>query len=191
MTPFLFETDRPRPRRIATRSRVARLVPACVNAVAVMALLPIADIASATEADLARMAWLAGCWRSDNAEPGSGEQWTPSAGGTMFGIGRSVKNGKTVAFEFMQLRDLPDGTLAFIAQPSGNPPTPFALARITDTEAVFENPKHDFPQRVVYALEGGARLRARIEGPRSGTLKVIEFPMSRSSCDAPSGAPAK
>jgi Domain of unknown function (DUF6265) len=165
-------------------STVASLASGCRVVVAIVALL-IAPFAAATEADLARMAWLAGCWTSDNAEPGSGEQWTTIAGGTMFGVSRTVKQGKTAAYEFMQLRDLPDGTLAFIAQPSGNPPTPFALVRMTDTEAVFENPKHDFPQRVVYAAEGRSKLRARIEGPRGGALRVIEFPMTRVNCDVP------
>ena len=154
-------------------------------------LLLAAAHASAAEADIAKLAWLAGCWKSESAEPGSGEHWSSLAGGTMLGVARTVKQGKTVEFEFMQLRHLPDGTLVFIAQPSGQRTAVFPLLRISETEATFENLEHDFPQRVIYAREGESRLRARIEGLRSGTRLVVEFPMSRVSCEAQVNSPAR
>jgi hypothetical protein len=144
----------------------------------------LAGSAVAAEPDIAKLAWLAGCWRSESAEPGSGEQWTQLAGGMMLGTSRTVRQGKTVEFEFLQLRELPNGKLAFIAMPAGQSTTTFPLLRIDDAEAVFENLEHDFPQRVAYARDGEAKLRARIEGMRDGALRVIEFPMSRVSCDA-------
>lgn len=153
--------------------------------IALAFLLIAGDLASAAEPDIARLAWLAGCWKNESAEPGSGEYWTPLSGGTMFGVARTVKQGKTVEFEFMQLRHLPDGKLAFIAQPSGQRTTVFPLLRINESEATFENLQHDFPQRVIYARADESRLRARIEGMRSGKLRVIEFPMSRVSCESP------
>ncbi|HEY3515848.1 MAG TPA: DUF6265 family protein [Gammaproteobacteria bacterium] len=78
---------------------------------------------------------------------------------------------------------LPDGKLAFTAHPSGQASAVFTLLRITQTEAVFEDLEHDFPRRVAYAKEGESKLRARIEGTLDGTLRVIEFPMTRTSCD--------
>jgi hypothetical protein len=147
--------------------------------------------AVAAPGDLEKMRWLAGCWQSQDAEPGSVEQWTAAAGGTMLGLSRTVKQGQTVSFEFMQLRELPDGRLAFIAQPSGRSATVFPALRLTEAEAAFENPTHDFPQRVVYARDGAERLRARIEGQRNGALRTIEFPMVRVGCDAPAGAASK
>ena len=77
----------------------------------------------------------------------------------MLGMSRTVRRGETVEFEFMQLRHLPDGTLAFIASPSGQAPTVFPLLRISDAEATFENPQHDFPQRVVYARDENQSFR--------------------------------
>jgi hypothetical protein len=145
---------------------------------------------AAAEPDIAKLAWLAGCWRSESAEAGSLEQWTPLAGGTMLGMSRTVRQGKTVEFEFLQLRHLPDGTLAFIAMPSGQRTTTFPLLRLGDEEAVFESLEHDFPQRVVYAREGESKLRARIEGMQNGALRVIEFPMNRVSCDSQLTNPA-
>src|SRR5688572_20560502 len=102
----------------------------------------------------------------------------------MFGVSRTIRQGKTVAHEFMEIRHLPDGKLAFIGHPSGQSTTVFPVLRIDEAEVVFENPEHDFPQRVAYAREGESKLRARIEGSEGGgVLRVIEFPMTRTRCD--------
>jgi hypothetical protein len=53
----------------------------------------------------------------------------------------------------------------------------------SDTEVVFKNLQHDFPQRIVVAIKDGGKLKARIEGLRNGSLRVIPFPMTRVSCD--------
>jgi hypothetical protein len=145
----------------------------------------------AQEADLAKLAWLAGCWKSAGGEAGSEEQWMPAAGGAMMGMGRTVKHGKTISHEFMQIRAGEGGTLAFVAHPSGQKSAAFPLLRISDDEVVFENAQHDFPQRVAYRREGDSKLAARIEGMRNGSPRVIGFPMERVSCDARAAAPAK
>ncbi|MEN1956094.1 DUF6265 family protein [Luteimonas changyuni] len=154
-------------------------------------LLSVFAMASASAAGpgLSSLSWLSGCWASEGGEPGSGEQWSAPAGGTMLGMGRTVKDGKTAQFEFMELRHLPDGTLAFIAHPSGQRTTTFPVLRISGSEVVFENLQHDFPQRVAYAREGDHRLRARIEGMRGETLRVVEFPMDRVACRGGAGRP--
>lgn len=142
-------------------------------------------------ADIAGMAWLGGCWKGEGAEEGSGEHWMPLAGGTLLGVSRTVRGGRTAGFEFMELRTLEDGRIAFIAHPSGQATTTFPLLRMSETEAVFENPDHDFPQRIAYAKAGDSGLRARIEGLRGGSLRVIEFAMERVSCDMLSGRQAQ
>lgn len=141
--------------------------------------------AFAADEGIDRVAWLAGCWQGHFGEPGTVEQWLAPAGGTMLGVSRTVKQGKTVEFEFMQLRQLPDGVLAFVAQPSGRPPTVFRALILRSTEAVFESPEHDFPQRVSYSRPEESRLLARIEGVRNGETRRIEFSFSRVSCDTP------
>jgi hypothetical protein len=139
---------------------------------------------SAPAQPVERMAWLAGCWQGQSGEPGTIEQWLPPAGGAMLGMSRTIRQGQMAEYEFMQLRQLPDGTLAFVPQPSGRPPTTFRLLRLGEAEAVFENPEHDFPQRVTYVRPEAARLAASIEGVRNGTSRRIEFAFLRVSCDA-------
>jgi len=152
-------------------------------------LLAAARPAAAAPEGVDRLAWLAGCWRAEGAEAGSGEQWLAPAGGTLLGVSRTVKNGATVAHEFMQIRAAEGGGLVFIAQPSGKPEGSFVLLPGAAAEAVFENLQHDFPQRVIYRLEDGGRLRARIEGQRNGQLRGADFPMQRVPCDPPAPRP--
>src|SRR6185436_1487276 len=137
----------------------------------------------AAEPDLAKLSWLEGCWTSDGGERGSGERWMSVAGKGLLGISNTIRQGKIVESERMEIGDLPDGRLAFVAHPSAQAGATFLLLRISETEVVFENLEHDFPQRISYASEGASKLRARIEGMQDGALRVIEFPMTRTSCD--------
>lgn len=140
--------------------------------------------ASAAEHDITALAWMAGCWAQETGDAGSVEHWLPPAGGTMFGVSRTVKNGRTVEFEFMQLRMNAEGKLVFIALPSGQKEVTFVAANVGKDSVTFENPQHDFPQKVSYRLESGDRLIGRIEGTRGGTLRGVDFPMRRVACEA-------
>jgi hypothetical protein len=130
------------------------------------------------------LAWLAGCWASVDGEAGSGETWTAPAGGTLLGIGRTVKGGRTVAHEFQQVREARPGQIVLVALPSGQQEATFPLLRLTAREVVFENPQHDFPQRVLYRLTGQDLLLGRIEGQRGGEARSVDFPMKRVACEA-------
>ena len=129
------------------------------------------------------LGWLAGCWASEGGEPGSGEQWMRPAGGSLLGVSRTIKGGKTVAHEFMQIREITPGRLVFIANPSGQAQATFPVLRLAAKEVVFENTSHDFPQRVIYRLDETGVLRARIEGLLDGKPRTEDFPMRRVLCD--------
>jgi hypothetical protein len=140
--------------------------------------------AVAAEADVTSLAWLAGCWQAEPDEPGSGEHWLAPAGGTMLGVGRTVKNGKTVSHEFMQLRRNAEGELVYIALPSGQKEATFVATSVATESVIFENPEHDFPQKVTYRLQPGGRLLVRIEGWRGGAARSLDYPLKRVACDA-------
>jgi Domain of unknown function (DUF6265) len=77
----------------------------------------------------------------------------------------------------------------FIAQPSGSPPTTFRLKVLDKTGVTFENPGHDFPQRVIYSKGENGSISARIEGMANGALRTIHYPMMRADCKESFGAP--
>jgi hypothetical protein len=140
-----------------------------------------------------RVAWLHGCWRTAPAPskvegpsptgdaPVIEEQWMAPRGGTMIGMGRTVRGGRTTEYELVVLK-AQDGRLAYDAHPSGQPPAVFLSTEITDTSVVFENPEHDFPQRVGYR-RSGAGLAAWIEGTMKGQKRHIDFAYTRVACD--------
>lgn len=128
------------------------------------------------------LTWLTGCWASVGAEPGSGEQWSTPAGGTLFGVSRSIRNGTTVAHEFMQIRSNEENKIVFIAKPSGQEGASFLMKTLTENEVVFENLAHDFPQRVIYRLNNPDGLTGRIEGQINGELKAVDFPLKSVDC---------
>jgi hypothetical protein len=135
------------------------------------------DSATPAISDLASMS---GSWASMIAEPGSGELWMPPAGGTMLGVSRMIRDGKTVEHEFLRIKET-EGKIVYIACPSGQAETEFTLVSSGRTKAVFEHPAHDFPQRIIYELIPEGNLSAKIEGIIDGKLKAIDFPMKRTT----------
>jgi hypothetical protein len=135
-------------------------------------------LAQAPPATVDRLAWIAGCWSRTLPDGVNEEHWMTPAGGTMLGMSRTVRSGKTTEHEFLQIREV-DGSLAYIARPSGQAEATFPLKTISAQEAVFENPGHDFPQRVIYRRNADGTVTARIEGTMNGTSRGTDFPYSR------------
>lgn len=128
------------------------------------------------------LSWLAGCWRNPRGEAGSGEYWQPLAGETMLGVGRTVRNGRTVEYEFLSLREDEQGRAVYTAVPSGQKETSFVALEVDDGVATFENSMHDFPQRIIYRRSNGAAMVVRIEGVRQGQRRSVEFQFVRETC---------
>ncbi len=125
-------------------------------------------------ASIADVAWLAHNWAIDPKPVAIEERWTPPAGGAMLGVSRTIKGDRMVAFEFLRIVER-DGGLIYIAQPDGRPPTEFVLTSLSKQDATFENPVHDFPKMIRYALSGDGRLEARVsDGKQSGETFVFK-----------------
>ena len=101
----------------------------------------------------------------------------------MLGMNRTIAGGKTAAFEFMRIQQEENGEIYFVAQPSGQKEARFRLTAATEDELIFENPEHDFPQRVIYRKRKDGSLLGRIEGVRDEEETAIDFPMQRVQCD--------
>lgn len=133
---------------------------------------------------LRHAAWLAGCWELRHGQRVTREEWMPVAGGTMIGMSRTVIGDATREYEYLRLHVV-DGRLVYMAIPSGQRETGFRAVTLTDSLLVFENPEHDFPQRVMYRPVGNDSLVARVEGEREGRTRGVDFPMRRVPCEAP------
>ena len=102
-------------------------------------------------------------------------------GRTMIGSSRTIRGDSLFEFEQIVLRER-GGQLLYEARPSRQATTTFTSTAVDDTSLVFENPQHDFPQKVGYQRRGADSLVAFIEGPRNGQTRRIIFPYSRVTC---------
>ena len=133
---------------------------------------------AADEPALTHLNWLTGSWASDADGTRSEEHWTQASAGTMFGVNRTMRGGKTVFFEFLRIEARPDGVY-YIAAPLGrHPPVEFRLTDAGPDKVTFENPQHDYPQRISYWMEEGM-LHATAEGESRGTLRSEVFQWQR------------
>lgn len=96
------------------------------------------------------------------------------------GLSITLKGADTLEVEKMWLMPTDSG-FYFVAAPSQNPePTLFKLISSDSMRFVFENPTHDFPQRVIYHLVAQDTLQARIEGTgKDGQEQGMTFPYVR------------
>jgi hypothetical protein len=148
---------------------------------AILAALTVVVLSGSARAQtIDQLEWMAGCWRQESAGRVVDELWMAPSGGAMLGISRTVAKQRAVAHEFMQIRE-DDGRLVFVARPSGQAEATFTLVKNAGGEVVFENPQHDFPQRVIYRRTDGG-LTGRIEGIQNGKPRSADFPMRRVAC---------
>ena len=138
--------------------------------------------APAARPTLQDFAWLAGHWRIEQGDRLVDEQWMAPAGGLMMGMARNIQAGKVREYEFTLLRQEHNGDIVYVASPSKQTETTFKLTSLRGGEAVFENPQHDFPQKIIYTRQPDGSLVAAIEGPgRDGKPRRVEYPFKRVS----------
>ena len=129
---------------------------------------------------LDRAAWLAGCWRLEAGGLVTDEQWSAPLGGVMLGTSRTVRDGRTVEYAYLRLETRGEDVV-YVALPSRQAETEFALVPGPGRALAFENPEHDFPKRITYTPLGSDSLVAAI----SGGGREISFPYARVACPGP------
>lgn len=139
-------------------------------------LLPLA-----AAADPALPDW-SGCWRFERQGQVYEEFWFAPIEDGALGVARSSRDGHARNQEMLRLARVEGRWHLIVYGPNGLDEVAFGLLERTDDQATFENPEHDFPQRIVYRMDGPDRLVARIEGRLDGQTRDIDFPYERSAC---------
>jgi len=130
-------------------------------------------------ADLAGLAFLAGCW-AEGAE-GLHEQFTAPTSNLILGTSRYVRGGAVAQFEFHRIH-LSESGPVLTPYPGGNASVSFAADSLAPGYVVWSNPEHDFPQRIIYDGREDGVLVATIEGPRGGETARMGWRMRRVAC---------
>jgi hypothetical protein len=118
------------------------------------------------------LTWMAGYWLSC-ADGEVSETWSDPRAGLMVGQGMTVPTTGRPTFEMFHIA-AHGGGIAYFTQPGGQPAIIFPATEADRTHVVFENPTHDFPQRIIYRLDG-ADMVARIEGRMNGRDESMEW----------------
>jgi Domain of unknown function (DUF6265) len=121
--------------------------------------------------------WMSGYWLA--CEGGeTTENWMGAGRDTL--LGTNLSGG---GYEFLRVATNADGRIVYYSMPGGrSPPTEFVMASHADQRAVFENPSHDFPKRIVYDRDGDV-MTARIDGGE-GSDQSMEWRFQRAELDA-------
>ncbi len=135
------------------------------------------------DSPLKDLGWLAGCWSGRTGKIEFREHWMRDTGGMMLGMARNVMDGKAVSHESMRIEADASGTAVYIAKPSGQIEASFKAIKREPNFIVFENAKHDFPQRIRYHFKTDGTLHARIEGLKDGKEAGVDFMMRRAGCE--------
>lgn len=130
---------------------------------------------------LDRLAWLGGCWQSEDGNRTTVEMWLPPQGGLMVGASRTVAAGRASGYEHLRIRA--DGEhIVYTAIPSGQDEADFRSVEVSDSGFTVENLEHDFPQRIIYRRTAPDRLMVRVEGPGPNGTRGFDILFRRMSC---------
>jgi hypothetical protein len=140
----------------------------------VLALITVTSASSVMSEDKVStepLDWMAGYWCTDSGGTSVEEVWLPPRGDELVGLGRTHTADRTVGFEFLRIAAV-EGVQNYIAQPGGQAPTHFARTDGGGNWVRFENPQHDFPQRIEYRRNGD-RLHAEVAGPGNNGVEAV------------------
>jgi hypothetical protein len=138
------------------------------------------------EQPLARLAFMAGCWRGDGGvDKVIEEQWTAADSDVMLAMTRYVdeNDGHTLGWEFSRVVADSSGITLYPA-PLGRQQGTFRMTRSTADEVRFEDPAHDFPKRIIYRRGDDRTLIVWLDGGE-GAHEARELRLDRVPCPTP------
>jgi hypothetical protein len=92
-----------------------------------------------------------------------------------------VGSRDTVFSEHVRLEDA-NGKLAYIVTVPGQnneQPVHFEMTSSNESQVIFENPQHDFPNKIIYNKVGNDSLVAEISGIKKGKPALEKFRMKK------------
>lgn len=126
--------------------------------------------------------WLVGEWQYIQGEMLFTEQWQLSPDNSFYiGTGIAYKNNKIVSQEEMRI-SLENEELYYIVTVKNhneNQAIPFRLSSSTNNSVLFENPHHDFPQKIEYTMINQDSINAVVSASSNEKIRKLVFNFSR------------
>ena len=122
--------------------------------------------------------WILGTWQNTTEQGTFTEYWEKTSESLYTGTGTLLSpKGDTLFTEHIKL-ELVNDTLYYKPVVQGQnegKETVFTEKSLGEHEFAFENPAHDFPQRIIYKKSSDSTLLARIEGRVNGKDMKEEY----------------
>lgn len=121
---------------------------------------------------LNELSWLEGNWENTLGEGLIVENWSKLNDSVFTAKSYFIRGKDTLHFENIELK-LTDEDLFYIATVEGqnnNEPVKFKLNPNTESSFMFENPTHDYPQKIEYKKISDTILSATVSGIQEGKV---------------------
>lgn len=131
--------------------------------------------------DIKKAEWLIGTWENKTQRGSIYETWSKTNENEFSGMSYIIKEKDTVVFENIRLVQEQDDLfyIPTVKNQNDGLPVRFSTKTISETQLVFENPQHDFPQIISYTKITADSLVAEISGTKNGQERKQTFPMKR------------
>ncbi len=129
--------------------------------------------------ELEKANWLLGTWQMETPNGNLKEIWTHKNDSTFAGQSYFINKKDTIHFENIDLVE-DKGVLLYIATIKGenqNLPTTFNFKETEENQLQFENPKHDYPNKIFYKLKDSLNIEITISGKQLGKPSSENFKM--------------
>ena len=124
--------------------------------------------------------WFLGRWmQTEGPDLVSYEEWKRVSPSLYQGLAWTIYHSDTVHVETIDL-SLEGQDLYYIPTVEENEgPVRFKMSVMSADSVLFENPEHDFPQKITYIARGDSMILAKISGAKNGKPLTKEFPLHR------------
>ncbi|HET6559637.1 MAG TPA: DUF6265 family protein [Prolixibacteraceae bacterium] len=121
--------------------------------------------------------WLIGNWQNQSAKGLLTETWRKLDDSTMVGQSYFIAGADTLFLENIRLEQRKDilTYIPIVRDQNNGQAVYFTLTRSTDSVLVFENPEHDFPQKITYSIMANDSLIAEVSAVVDGKVKSQSF----------------
>ncbi len=125
--------------------------------------------------------WLCGAWTCPAGDAMVIESWAAENDSTLAGKSYIVKGKDTMPDEtiILQQRGAEVAYIPTVTNQNAGQPVKFVQTSANGKEWVFENPTHDFPQKIKYTKVTNDSLVATISGREDGIVRDKDYPMRR------------
>ena len=130
---------------------------------------------------LEKMDWLIGNWEQALPEGILKETWTKQNDSTFTGDSYFITPKDTVHFESIKLTQKAEKLTysATVVGQNDDEPVDFKLTSDAENTFTFENPTHDYPQKISYKKVSSDRLIVTISGKQQGKQTQESYPMAK------------